>query len=305
MASHAPHPLVQRLERGELVLLDGALGTELERRGVATPLPLWSGQALLDAPDTLRQIHEDYARAGADVLAAATFRTTPRVMSKLGWADAEAVRLTELAIRLASEGRDRAAAGRPVWIGGSLGPLEDCYRPDDAPSHDAMEREHGGQARRLQRAGADLLLLETFNRSDEAAVACAAARATGLSFTVSFVCAGGPRLLSGEGLAEAARAVEPFDPAAILVNCTPIDETAACLDLLSRTVTVPFGAYPNAGIVSPSGAWDFDPSLTPERFAAIAREWLRTGAQVLGGCCGTTPEHIRALREALPLVLVE
>lgn len=299
------HPVDQRLERGELVLLDGALGTELERRGVATPLPLWSAQAILDAPDILRQVHEEYARAGADVLAAATFRTTPRSMAKAGRAAGDADRLTEDAIRLAAEGRDRAATGRPVWIGGSVGPLEDCYRPEDAPPREAMEREHADQAKRLARAGADLLLLETFNRIDEALVAAAAARETGLPFTMSFVCIRGAKLFSGEALADAVRAVEPLAPAAVLVNCTAMDETAACLEVMSRTTHLPFGGYPNAGVVGPTGAWRFDPEVTPGRFASIVKEWIRTGAQVLGGCCGTTPDHIRALREALPLVLVE
>jgi len=300
----AAHPLAQRLERGELVLFDGGLGTELERRGVKTPLPLWSAQALLDAPDTLRQIHEDFARAGADVLAAATFRTTPRVMAKIGRTQKDADRLTEQAIRLASEARE-GAHGREVWVGGSLGPLEDCYRPEDAPPADAMEREHADQARRLAGAGADLILLETMNRIDEALAAARAARATGLPFTVSFVCLGGPKLLSGEALGDAIRAIEPLGPAAVLVNCTPLEETEACLDTMSRVTDRPFGAYPNAGYVSPTGAWSFDPDVTPERFAALAKDWLRVGAQVLGGCCGTTPDHIRALREALPLVLVE
>lgn len=305
----AIHPIHQRLERGELILLDGALGTELERRGVPTPLPLWSAQAILDAPDTLRQIHEDYARAGADVLATATFRTTPRVMRKSGRpeadADAEAGRLTEAAVRIATEGRDRAAAGRTIWIGGSMGPLEDCYRPEDAPPADAMEREHADQARRLARAGVDLILLETMNRIDEAVHAARAARETGLPFTVSFVCRGGASLFSGESLTDAVRAVEPYGPAAVLVNCTPLDETAACLEAMSRATTLPFGGYPNAGTVGASGAWSFDPAVTPERFAALARGWMSTGAQVLGGCCGTSPEHIRALRETLPLVIVE
>lgn len=301
----APHPLQQRLTRGELVLLDGALGSELERRGVRTPLPLWSAQALLDAQATLRDVHEDYARAGADVIATATFRTTPRVMRKAGRPVSDADRLTDAAVRTASEARDRAAAGRPVWIGGSMGPLEDCYRPEDAPPAGDMEREHADQARRLKRAGAELILLETMNRIDEAAAASRAARQTGLPFTVSFVCKGGARLLSGEPLADAVRAVEPCGPMAVLVNCTPLDETLACLDTLSRAAHLPFGCYPNAGCVAPSGEWSFDPAVTPERFAARAREWIRTGAQVLGGCCGTSPEHIRALRESLPLVLVE
>ena len=303
----ALHPIHQRLVRGELILLDGALGTELERRGVAIPLPLWSARALLDAPDTVRQIHEDYARAGADILATATFRTTPRVMRKAGRPESDADRLTELAVRLAAEARTRAGSGqgRDVWIGGSVAPLEDCYRPEDAPPRREMEREHDDQAARLKRAGAELLMLETMNTIEEAMAAGRAARSTGLPFIVSFVCRSGSAILSGESLADAVRAVEPLEPLAVSVNCTPLSETAACLDTMSRATQVPIGCYPNAGSVGPDGAWSFDESVTPERFASFAGEWTRHGAQLMGGCCGTTPEHIRALREALPSVLVE
>ncbi|HLQ67700.1 MAG TPA: homocysteine S-methyltransferase family protein [Candidatus Limnocylindrales bacterium] len=303
----ALHPIHQRLVRGELVLLDGALGTELERRGVATPLPLWSAQALIDAPDIVRQVHEEYARAGADVLATATFRTTPRVMRKAGRPESDADRLTDLAVRLAAEARTHAGAGqgRDVWIGGSLGPLEDCYRPGDAPPRGEMEREHDDQAARLKRAGAELILLETMNTIEEAMAAGRAARSTGLPFTVSFVCSSGSAILSGESLADAVRAVERLEPLAILVNCTPLSETAACLDTMSRATQIPIGCYPNAGSAGAGGTSSFDPSVTPERFASFAGEWVRHGAQLMGGCCGTTPEHIRALREALPSVLVE
>ena len=305
--SHHPIPIQidDRLVRGELILLDGALGTELERRGVGTPLPLWSAQALLDAPDTLREIHDSYVRAGADVLATATFRTTPRVMRKTKRPASEADRLTEMAVRLAAEARDRARPGRPVWIGGSIGPLEDCYRPEDVPSRAELEREHRDQALRLKRAGAELLLLETMNRADEAAIAAEAARDAGLPFFVSFICATGTEILSGEPLADAVRRVEAFSPLAVLVNCTPLSETSKCLETMIRAASGPVGCYPNAGAIGATGGWSFDPAITPERFATFASEWVRIGAQVVGGCCGTTPEHIRALREAMPPVLVE
>jgi S-methylmethionine-dependent homocysteine/selenocysteine methylase len=299
------HPIDDRLVRGELILLDGALGTELERRGVATPLPLWSAQALLDAPDTLREVHADYVRAGADVLATATFRTTPRVMRKTGRPASEADRLTESAVRIAAEARDRARPDRPVWIGGSIGPLEDCYRPEDVPSRVELEREHKDQALRLKRAGAELLLLETMNDAGEAAIAAEAARDTGLPFFVSFICKNGTELLSGQPLSDAVRRLEAFAPLAVLVNCTPLFDSARCLETMIRVASGPIGCYPNAGAVGDGGAWSFDPAMTPERFASSASEWIRIGAQVLGGCCGTTPEHIRALREALPPVLVE
>jgi S-methylmethionine-dependent homocysteine/selenocysteine methylase len=299
------HPIHERLLRGELILLDGALGSELERRGVATPLPLWSAQALLDAPETVRAIHEDYARAGADILATATFRTTPRVMKKAGRSESDADRLTAAAVSLAAEARASEAGGRAIWIGGSIGPLEDCYRPEDAPPDDVAAREHEDQARRLASAGVDLILLETFNTIREARAAAAAARTSGQPFTVSFVCRDRRELLSGEPLADAVRALDPLGPLAILVNCTPIDRIEGCLEVMSRATSLPIGCYPNAGSVGADGAWSFDPDLTPERLAHHAMGWVRLGAQVLGGCCGTGPEHIRALRSVLPPVLVE
>ena len=90
-------PIQARLTRGDIVLLDGAMGTELERLGVPTALPLWSAQALLDAPDRVRQVHESYVQAGADVITSATFRTTPRSLKKAG-RESEADRLTTLAV---------------------------------------------------------------------------------------------------------------------------------------------------------------------------------------------------------------
>ncbi|HEX7078344.1 MAG TPA: homocysteine S-methyltransferase family protein [Candidatus Eisenbacteria bacterium] len=297
---------MNRLIRGEIVLLDGAMGTELERRGVGTPLPLWSAQALIDDAPAVRRVHEEYARAGADVLTAATFRTTPRALAKAGRAPGEADRLTEAAVTLAAEGRALGAPGRTVWIAGSIAPLEDCYRPEASPVEAVAEREHAEQAARLRRAGADFILVETMNTIAEARAAARGAAATGLPVVVSFICRNDRELLDGAPLADAAREVAALSPIAILVNCTPPDVAAGCLETLSRAVTTPIGCYPNAGAPNlASGAWTFDPHDDPDRFAALSREWVRRGAQIVGGCCGTGPAHTRALREALPPVLVE
>ena len=301
------HALLDQLVRGEFVLLDGAMGTELEERGLKTPLPLWSAEALRTDPDTVRRIHEDYIRAGADVLTTATFRTTRRTMQKAGLPESEADRLTALAVSLARQARDAVApGGRGVWIAGALAPLEDCYRPQAAPSEAEAAPEHAEQARRLVEAGADVLLIETMNTVGEARAACAAAKASGVPFLVSFICADAATILSGEPLADAARAVESFGPGAILVNCTPPDIVAGCLDTLSRAVQTPIGCYPNAGGSDfETEEWQLDTRASPEGFASMAAGWIRAGALVLGGCCGTRPSHIRALRAALPPVLME
>jgi S-methylmethionine-dependent homocysteine/selenocysteine methylase len=302
----AIHPIQQRLTRGELVLLDGALGTELERRGVETPLPLWTAQAILDAPEVVREVHEDYVRAGADMLTAATFRTTPRTMAKAERKATDADRLTVAAVALARDARARAGSGREIWVAGAMAPLEDCYRPQIAPPEAEAAREHAEQALRLQSAGVDLLLIETMNTIAEARAACEGAAATGLPFLISFICGSASEILSGEPLEEAARAVEVFHPSAILVNCTPPNVAIGCLETLAHSVQSPIGCYPNAGAPDfETEEWQFDSGLTPERFAAVAAAWIQRGAQVLGGCCGTGPDHIRALRSALPPVLIE
>jgi S-methylmethionine-dependent homocysteine/selenocysteine methylase len=301
----APDPIRARLTRGEIILLDGALGTELERLGVSTSLPLWSAQALLDAPDRVREVHESYIQAGADVITSATFRTTPRALSKAGLA-AEADRLTTLAIELAREARDRAAPGREVRIAGSMAPLEDCYKPELSPAAPDAEREHREQAERLARAGAELLLIETVGTAAEALAAVRAARATDLPVWISFLCKSGTELMSGEPLASAVRLVTTLTPDAVLVNCVPVAIATECLEVMGRASVLPYGCYANAG--SPDmgrSTWCFDPEMTPERFAEAAAGWLQRGAQIVGGCCGTGPDHIRALRDALPPVLME
>ena len=295
-----------RLNRGELILLDGAMGTELERRGIPTPLPLWSAAALLGHPDQVREIHEDYVRAGADVITADTFRTTPRALEKAGRAREEARVLTQRAVALAGEATDRARGAREVLVAGALAPLEDCYRPELTPDAELALREHTEQASFLARCGVDLILAETMNSIAEAMAAVRGAKATGLPVLVSFICKDGREVLSGESLEDAVRAVEPLKPDAVLVNCVGPETAAECLLTMGRATRVPLGCYPNAGEPDlDKRAWCFDPSWTPERFAEVAGTWLARGAQIIGGCCGTGPEHIRALRLALPPVLVE
>jgi len=309
--------LRDRLTRGEIVLLDGALGTELERRGVSTRLPLWSAQAVLEAPDRVREIHEEYARAGADILTAATFRTTPRAVAAAGSrgskgaeagaespSDADA--LTRAAVLLCVEARAHAGTSRETLIAGSIAPLEDCYAPERAPETAVAEREHAEQAARLADAGVDLILAETMGTAREAVAAARGAARTGLPLLVSFICGKGAALLGGEPLADAVRAVEAAGADAVLVNCTSVDAMPALLDTLSRTTSLPIGCYPNAGLPDlASGTWRFDSAMTPERFARAGLAWVQAGAQIVGGCCGTGPSHIRALRETLPPVLLE
>jgi homocysteine S-methyltransferase len=284
-------PLIDRLATEQRpLLLDGATGTELNRRGVDTSLPLWSAAALLRAPDVLRQIHADYVAAGAELITANTFRTHARNLMQAGIAH-RAAELTRQAVEIARD----AADGR-AWVVGSQAPLEDCYSPKLVPGDKELAVEHAQMSQHLADAGVDTILVETHNAIREAVAATLAASATGLPVLVSFVCGVDGRLLSGETIAAAVNAVRPFRPTALLVNCIPSDAAEAMLrELQGEVDDVPCGVYANVGRPDPEQGWVNTDAVDPQRYARYAEGWLSTGARLIGGCCGTTPEHIRRL----------
>lgn len=268
-----------------MILLDGPLGTELSRRGVATDLPRWSAQALWDAPDVVRAIHRDYANAGARVHTANTFRTKRRTLGE-SWE-----RHARLAVAIARESIPPAHR-----VAGSIAPLEDCYRPDRSP---ADTSEHGELTAVLADAGCDLLLCETFPHVAEALVAVGYAVETGVETWVAFTAGPDGTLLSPGAMAEGARAAVDAGARAVLVNCTPARDTRRFLDALAAAkLGVPTGAYANGGLANDVDGFSASGDPTPSEYAALARGWASAGASIIGGCCGTGPLHIAALARA-------
>jgi S-methylmethionine-dependent homocysteine/selenocysteine methylase len=301
MTPPGPDPsLRDRLENGPPLVFDGATGTELERRGQRTGLPLWSTHALLEAPEVVEAVHADYVRAGAEVLIANTFRTQRRTLARAsaeraGLAEHDA-ELTALAVDLARQGARRT--GRRAWVAGSAPPLEDCYHPERVPGAAALAREHGRHAEGLAHAGVDLVVVETMNTVREAEAAVAAAHGAGLDCVVSFVCWEGPRLLSGEALGTACERVARHAPLAVGVNCLPPSNVDACLAVLAGS-DCPFGVYPNLGEPEDERGFRRSEATSPDRLAERAVGWVASGARYVGGCCGTTPDHIAAIARAL------
>jgi homocysteine S-methyltransferase len=299
-------PLLSDLLRtAGTVILDGALGSELERRGIDAGLPLWSAGAVIHAPDAVRTLHEDYLRAGADIIATCTFRTTARTFRRAGLPDRSA-ELTARAVELALEAR--ATTGRDaVLIGGSMGPLEDCYRPDLTPPPDEARREQQEHARRLAAAGVDLLLIETMGTIDEAHAAAEAARDTGKEFLLSFLGREDGRLFGGEKIGEAVSRIAPLHPVALCINCVPPGRLDPLLfALLSALGELPpdrrcaAGVYANAGRIGGNPSLPMICDVPPEEYTQFARHWAGLGIRIIGGCCGTGPEHIASLRLSLP-----
>lgn len=267
-----------------LTLIDGPLGTELLARGVDTPLPGWSAHALEAAPDAVRAIHADYARAGATVHTTDTFRTRARVFPDRWRA------MVRAACALCRAGAEEGAAG-PVRVAGSLAPLEDCYRPDLSPAD--PRPEHRALARALDEEGCDLLLCETFPHAGEALVAVEEAVRTGRETWVALTAGPDANLMTPAEMGAAARACVDAGAAAVLVNCVPARETLRYVRALAG-LGVPFGAYANAGAPDERVGWSSAPGA-PARYADFAETWVEAGATLVGACCGTGPAHVAEL----------
>jgi S-methylmethionine-dependent homocysteine/selenocysteine methylase len=238
--------------------------------------------------------------AGADIIVANTFRTNPRTLGRVGrLADGAALNrlAVELARRAVTAARPHGAVAGGVLVAASMGPVEDCYHPERVPAESALRAEHEQMAAWLAAAQPDLVWIETMNTIREAQAAAVAVAGSGLPFAISFVVQESGDLLSGEPLEEAVAAVEPLAPLAIGVNCIPPRGMTAVLPRLRRATTRPLAAYAHIGNPTPIRGWSFSESATPAEYAQSARAWLAFGATIVGGCCGTTPAHIRAVRE--------
>ena len=328
--------LPELLERGPLAL-DGATGTELERRCVDSPLPLWSAGALISHPHIVEAIHRDYAAAGADILVANTFRTNVRTLRAAGLLE-RGEELNRNAIELArrassschperSEGsgpdpgqasaderrqiprsarNDMEAARndveaarhrrRSIIVAASVAPVEDCYHPERVPDEAVLRDEHGQMLTWLKAAGSDLIWIETMGTVREAQAAAQAASQAKMPFVVSFVTREDGMLLGGEPLEQAVDAIEPLDPLAIGLNCIPPTGMTSILPRLRKTTARPLAAYAHVNNATPISGWSYSQSATPEQYAEHAQRWLDLGVSIVGGCCGTTPAHIRAVR---------
>jgi len=278
-----------------VIVLDGATGTELQRRGVPTPLPLWTADAAVRAADTLRQIHTDYLQAGADIVTANTFRTAPYTMRKLGRSESEAVELTQRSVAVA---RQACAAFGGGLVAGCMAPLEDCFHPERVPPRDVLLREHAVHAQHLLAAGVDILLVETMGTAREAHDAAEAALETGLPVLVSLVLdpRGDGDPLSGEDLEVAWAHIRALPVAGLLVNCAPAHVVTAALERMQwGDETRPLGAYANFGVQNDTDGWTPDTTTPAHEYGRVARTWCGLGARIVGGCCGTTPDHIRAI----------
>ncbi len=285
------------------LVLDGALGTELEGRGVNTSGKSWTAKGLITHPDLIYRVHREYLWKGADILTANTFRTNPRALKDTGL-DAEA--LTKKAVRIARKARRMKDRGQQ--IAGSIAPVEDCFSPDLVPPSDAaLIEEHRVMARWLDEAHVDIILIETMSTLREALCALEAAKEESDRYVwVSIVPKDGETMLDGSPLDYSIQRIKEGGAHLVALNCAPVSTMLAALPLVAKTAKragIWFGCYPNSSEQRPDGSWNLLAS-TDEQMAACTLEWMKMGAVLVGSCCHSTPRTTQAIETQRDLFYV-
>jgi S-methylmethionine-dependent homocysteine/selenocysteine methylase len=286
--------LIQRLKNGDRILIDGATGTEIEKRGVPMVNNAWNGGGSLTHPDTVRQVHEDYIRSGAQIVISNTFSTSRHVLKDAGL-EKNFGFLNRRGIELAREARDSQNKPAVLVAGG----ITHWSFTKQYPSHQELRQNVEDQAAIMANAGADLLMLEMMADIDHMLIVLDAAQKSGLPVWVGLSCNldedNVPHLLDGPTLMEGLENIQGKDVDVVSIMHTEVEYIPACLEVLKTNWVGPVGVYAHSGrFVEPN--WIFNDVISPEDYASAADSWLQQGIQILGGCCGIGLEHIKHLK---------
>ncbi len=304
-------PLSERLDNHELLLLDGGVSTEIRRRGVALDENVWSGLTTKTHPDEVRAVHEDYIRAGAQVITANTYSTARHVLESINLGH-EAKLLNLKSVQLAQQARD-AVAEDDVYVAGSMSSMPPLTSQYEVATGEHVESSYRELAAVLAEAGVDLIICEMMRDVENAGIVIAAALATGLPVWIGY-----STMMADNGVDVRSlrwknrddtttahdfdQMLEQLDTAgaqAAGIMHTRVEQVAPALEVLARQWPGPLLAYAETGnLVLPD--FHFDELYPPADYTAVVRSWIDDhGVQIVGGCCGTGPEHIRALKEML------
>jgi len=279
----------------KILIMDGAMGTELIRHGLELPLPMWSGDANLTHPGTIYQIHKENIDAGADILTTNTFRTTPRTYSKSGLSNTDSINKAfdslNTAVALA-----KRASGNEALIAGSIAPLEDCYSPELFPGSPAAKNEFTQLSEWLFSAGVDIILYETMGCLEEIKAATFAVRSINIPCWVSIILKDKDHLLDGSDLKDVIEYLSNNDVDKILINCTLITILNDAIELILETWAGSWGVYPNTGVTMPSKDGNIKEMIPDNDFSISIKNYIGLGASVVGACCGSTAKTIQLIK---------
>ena len=286
--------LMRRLHAGERIVIDGATGTEAERRGVPTVEHAWSGGGVLSHPDIVRDIHEEYIRCGAEIIISNTFGTTRHALRDAGL-EKDFEEANRRGVELACEARDKTPERPDTLVAGGIS----CWSfTGNHPSLDVLHKDVSTQSIIMKEAGADLLMLEMMVDIDRMKVTIEAAQSSALPVWAGLTCEpdtnGVMCLLRGEPLVDALAALADTNIPLVSIMHTDVKYIDACLDVVKEHWDGLVGVYAHVGKFL-DGHWVFDFTISPHDYATHSARWVNHNVQIIGGCCGILPEHICAL----------
>jgi homocysteine S-methyltransferase len=295
---------------GKIKILDGGTGVEIRRRGYEVPYfteSIWSAQSLIDNPEIVEQIHYDYINAGAEYITINNYSLTQPILSR-SKIENRLTELTCLSIDLAMSAKKRSK--KDVKIIGSLPPLETSYRSDLVINKSDMLDNYRVIAAILQNK-VDVILCETMSSSIEAKTAVQAALETNSETWVSWTLQGSRSntLPSGESIEQVFNELKNVEPDAYLLNCCGANFVTDGIKTLKNLTDKPIGGYANSSLVESinnTTLVDSDPRISQQNnstplneweYANETYKWIENGASIIGGCCGTSPNHIKELNK--------
>ena len=306
------NPIESILQKYPAIVLDGALATEFERRGADLKDKLWSAKLLIENPEMIRQLHMDYFLAGADCAITASYQATLEGFMRRGFSEKESIELIRKSVQLAVEARDEFwkdeanRVGRPrPFVAASVGPygafLADGseYRGDYGLTEAELMAFHRPRMKILVDSGADILACETIPCLIEAqAIVHLLKEFPSVSAWISFSAKDETHISNGEKISDCAAWLDPFPQvAAIGVNCTSPKFISSLIREVKGKTSKPILVYPNSGESYNAEKHDWNGDTFCTTFGEDARQWYADGAQIIGGCCRTTPDDIRAIAE--------
>jgi len=296
--------IARKLATGDIIILDGGTGTDIQSRGVPMAGETWCAEANLTHPAVVRCVHEDYIEAGAEIVTANTYATSPLLFNALG-RDDDMIRIDKEAVKIARD----AAQGRAAVAGSFsvMRPMDQGvdrvkkYREWSETDARALMRR---KAHSMADAGVDLIMMEMMRDADYSLWATEAAVATGLPVWVGISTEPDKDgKLTGFArpdwpLADIVKALAGAGADVISIMHTLPNHTGDALKIVRESWGGPLGAYPESGFFKMPD-WQFVDIIEPTALVTYARDWQKTGASIFGGCCGTNPQHIKALSTAM------
>ncbi|TQD99276.1 hypothetical protein C1H46_015065 [Malus baccata] len=317
-------------QAGGVAVVDGGLSTELERHGADLNDPLWSAKCLHTSPHLIRKVHLDYLEAGADIIITASYQATIQGFKAKGFSTEESESLLRKSVEIAREARDiyydrctqcssadsgnaRILKRRPILVAASVGSYG-AYLADgseysgnygEAMTLGRLKDFHRRRVQILAESGPDLLAFETVPNKLEAQAYAELLEEENMQLPAWFCfnSKDGINVVSGDSLLECATVAESCKKVvAVGINCTPPRFIHGLLTLITQVATKPIIVYPNSGeSYDPDRKmWVQNTGVSDEDFVSYVNKWCEAGASLVGGCCRTTPNTIRAIYRTLP-----